>query len=102
MRKMLKVMRDKEKRGRKRLERDWSVYILRCGDGSFYTGMAKDVQVRLGKHRTGKGAAYTRSRLPLELLHEEEGFTRSEALVREAAIKALSRAKKELLLGNRS
>ncbi len=72
----------------------WSVYILRCRDGTYYTGIAKDVQERLRKHQAGKGAAYTRTRLPVELHYEEDGLTRSEALVREAWIKAIPRAKK--------
>jgi predicted GIY-YIG superfamily endonuclease len=74
--------------------RTWSVYMLRCRDGTYYTGIAKDVQVRLRKHQAGKGAAYTRTRLPVELLYEENGLTRSEALVWEARIKAMPRAKK--------
>lgn len=75
----------------------WSVYILRCRDGTYYTGIAKDVQERLRKHQAGKGAAYTRTRLPVELLYEENGLPRSEALVREARIKAMPRDKKEHL-----
>jgi putative endonuclease len=81
----------------------WTVYILRCGDGSFYTGIAKDVQARLKRHCKGRGAHYTRTRLPVELLYTEEGLTHSEALIREARIKAMPRAKKEdILLGGRS
>ena len=75
----------------------WSVYILRCRDGTYYTGIAKDVQERLRKHQAGKGAAYTRTRLPVELLYEENGLLRSEALVREARIKAMPRDKKAQL-----
>ena len=78
--------------------RCWSVYILLCRGGSYYTGIAKDVAARFEKHRTGKGAAYTRINPPEKLLHQEEGFTRSEALVREAQIKSLSRQEKELLV----
>ena len=50
------------------LERSWKVYILRCGDGSLYTGIAVDVEHRLAVHRSGKGAKYTRGRGPLELV----------------------------------
>lgn len=82
------------KKGR---ERAWSVYILRCGDGSLYTGIAKDVTARLAKHAAGKGAAYTRTHLPVQLLYREDAYTRSEALVREAAIKTFPRPKKEAL-----
>lgn len=76
-------------------ERGWSVYVLRCGDETLYTGIAKDVALRLEKHNAGKGAAYTRTHLPVALLYERGGLTRSEALIEEARIKALRRAKKE-------
>ena len=75
----------------------WYVYILRCGDGSLYTGIARDVQARLEAHRSGKGAKYTRGRSPLELVYTEQCVTKSEALKRELAIKALPRAEKEKL-----
>lgn len=81
--------------------RDWNLYILRCGDGSLYTGIAKDVERRLQRHGTGRGAAYTRSRLPLELVYSEKGMTRSEALIREAQIKRLPRKRKETLIAPR-
>ena len=79
-------------------EKDWSVYMLRCGDGSLYTGIAKDVEVRLKRHNAGKGAAYTRSHLPVKLVYQEALFTRSQALIREAQVKRLPRARKEKLL----
>jgi predicted GIY-YIG superfamily endonuclease len=82
-------------------KRPWSVYVLRCGDGSLYTGIAKDVEARLAAHNRGRGAAYTRSHLPVRLIYKEAGLDRSGALVREAEIKALPRPRKELLvLGN--
>lgn len=90
---MLKTLRGRAPSG----PRDWGVYIVRCSDGSLYTGVAKDVEARLKKHNLGKGAAYTRSRRPVRKVYEEPGMTRSEALVREAGIKALSRAKKDEL-----
>lgn len=77
---------------------EWNVYILRCGDGTFYTGIAKDVQKRLREHKNGKGAAYTRSHLPVDLLHQKSGFTRSQALIWESAIKRLPRGAKEALI----
>ncbi|MBI3554236.1 MAG: GIY-YIG nuclease family protein [Elusimicrobia bacterium] len=80
---------------------DWSVYIARCSDGSLYTGIAKDLKARIDAHNMGKGAAYTRSRRPVTLLHSEPGLTRSEALMREAAIKSLPRDRKELLACDR-
>src|ERR1022692_3549830 len=68
--------------------REWSVYIARCGDDSFYTGIAKDVTARLKQHNSGRGAAYTRSRRPVALAYAEPGLTRSQALSREAQIKS--------------
>jgi predicted GIY-YIG superfamily endonuclease/2-polyprenyl-3-methyl-5-hydroxy-6-metoxy-1,4-benzoquinol methylase len=77
----------------------WSVYVVRCSDDSLYTGVAKDAAARIAMHNSGKGAAYTRTRRPVELLYREDGYSRSEALVREAAIKSLSREKKRALAG---
>lgn len=82
--------------------KDWSVYIAECADGTYYTGVAKDVAARLAAHNSGKGAAYTRSRRPVDLVHEEPGMTRSQALVREAQIKRLPRGKKAGLITPRS
>lgn len=76
----------------------WSVYILRCGDGSLYTGAALDVMKRLRAHQSGRGAAYTRSHQPVALAYAEEVGTKGEALRREAAIKRLSRAEKLALI----
>jgi len=94
---MLKKLRDRPAEGAD----VWSVYIVRCGDGSFYTGIAKDVQSRVKAHNSGRGAAYTRSRRPVRLLYEERGLDRSGALVREARIKSYSRAEKECLVKRR-
>ena len=80
----------------------YSVYILRCSDGTLYTGSAADVLHRLAVHQSGKGAKYTRSRLPVELVYREAAESRSAALRREAAIKKMSREKKlELIEGAR-
>jgi predicted GIY-YIG superfamily endonuclease len=79
-------------------EHIWNVYVLRCGDGTLYTGIAKDVFLRLEKHQKGKGAAYTKTHLPVELVYQEEKLTRSQALTREAAIKRLRRKDKEKLI----
>ena len=76
----------------------WYVYILRCGDGTLYTGMTDDVQRRLNAHRAGKGAKYTRGRGPLELAYTEEQPDKSAALRRECAIKRLRREAKERLI----
>ena len=79
-------------------EREWSVYMLRCGDGSLYTGIAKNVESRLACHESGRGAAYTRTRRPLTIVYREDGLSRSEALIREAGIKRLPKVAKEKLV----
>ena len=76
----------------------WKLYILRCGDGSLYTGITTDVEKRLEAHRSGKGAKYTRGRGPLELVYREECGTHSDALKRELEIKALPRNEKIKLI----
>ncbi len=78
--------------------RDWTVYILRCGDGSLYTGIAKDPDARLSQHRAGKGGAYTRSHLPVKTVYREPAADRSAALIREAGIKRLTRTEKRRLI----
>jgi putative endonuclease len=78
----------------------WTVYMLRCRDGSLYTGMTNDLERRLASHRAGKGGAYTRSRLPVSLVYAERRRSRGAALSREAAIKRLPRTAKLGLLGN--
>ena len=83
------------------MDESWKVYILRCGDGSLYTGITKDISARLEQHRSGKGAKYTRGRGPLELVYSEECPDHSAALHRELQIKALSRPEKEKLIENR-
>ena len=74
------------------------VYMLRCGDGSLYTGFTDDVERRLETHRQGRGAKYTRGRGPLEVVYRESFPDRSAALKREAAIKRLSRPEKLRLI----
>ena len=74
------------------------VYILRCADDTLYTGWTTDVQRRLEAHNSGKGAKYTRSRLPVELVYIEEFSDKTEAQKREYAIKQLTRAEKESLI----
>lgn len=76
------------------LSEDWAVYILKCADSSFYTGISTDVSRRIDEHNAGKGVRYTRARLPVGLVYQESRPTRSDALQREAAIKAMSRAAK--------
>ena len=81
--------------------RDWGIYILRCADGSLYTGIAKDAEARFKQHQCGKGAAYTRAHPPTAMVYREKGLTRSEALIREAAVKRLSKEKKEKIILDR-
>ena len=76
----------------------WYVYILRCGDDSLYTGCTDNVPRRLAAHQSGKGAKYTRSRLPVSLIYQEEVPDKPAALRREAAIKRLTRSQKLKLI----
>jgi len=77
---------------------EYIVYILRCGDGSLYTGITNDLEHRLAVHNSGKGAKYTRSRLPVELVYQEEFSDKSAALKREIAIKKLRKSQKEAMI----
>lgn len=81
------------------MERPWQLYLLRCGDGTLYTGIALDAEKRLLMHRRGKGAKYTRGRGPLELVYIETCPTHSDALRRELEIKAMTREQKQTLIG---
>ena len=76
----------------------WYLYILRCKDGTLYTGITTDVEKRLEAHRSGKGAKYTRGRGPLELVYCEECGDHSAALRREHEIKSLHREEKQKLI----
>lgn len=80
------------------MEEIWYLYILRCKDGSLYTGITTDVSRRLEEHRRGKGAKYTRGRGPLELVYRQACGSHSQALKRELEVKALKRERKEQLL----
>ena len=77
----------------------WFVYVLRCADGSLYTGITNDLRRRLAAHRAGTASRYTRARRPVHLVYQEPRRTRSSALKREAAIKRLPRATKLKMLG---
>ncbi len=76
----------------------WAVYLLRCGDGSLYAGATVDLARRLRQHQAGRGARYTRSRLPVELVFWKASRDRSAALRAEAALKRLTRAAKLALV----
>ena len=79
-------------------DNSWCVYILRCADGSLYTGITTDLDRRCKQHNAGTASRYTRSRLPVELVYQEARDSQSEALKRELEIKALTRQQKESLI----
>src|SRR5690348_6991203 len=73
----------------------WTVYVVRCADGTLYTGVATDLPRRVAQHNAGRGARYTRTRGPVTVVHQEPAQDRSAALRREAAIKRLPRPLKD-------
>ena len=77
------------------------VYIVRCRDGTFYIGIARDIAARIATHNAGKGAKYTRSRGPVKLLWQEGPMTVSRALRREHQLKQLTRPQKLALISGR-
>ena len=82
-----------------RVSDSWYVYMVRCSDGTLYTGIAKDLERRINAHNSGKdGARYTRSRRPVTLVYAEEVESRSAAAKLEYHYKRLSLARKELLV----
>ena len=76
----------------------WTVYLVRCADGSFYCGIARDVNARIAQHDAGQGARYTRGRGPLQLLATQRCRSQGVALRIEHAVKSLTRAEKHALL----
>ena len=80
------------------MEKTWKLYMLRCRDGSLYTGITTDIEKRVAAHNSGKGAKYTRSRKPVELVYQEDCEDHSHALRRELEMKALSKDEKERIL----
>jgi putative endonuclease len=72
----------------------WHVYIVRCADGSLYTGIARRLEARLAAHNAGRGARYTRGRGPVRLIYTEKAADRAAASRREAQIKMLDRSAK--------
>ena len=83
---------------------DWYVYIAKCSDQSLYTGITRDVERRIDEHNSDDllGARYTRCRRPVSLVYVEDASSRSEATKREAAIKKLTKAKKESMIKQRA
>ena len=76
----------------------WFVYILKCKDNSLYTGITNDLEKRIKVHNLGKGAKYTKARLPVSLLYSETYQTKGDALRRELEIKKLKRIEKLALV----
>ena len=80
---------------------NWTVYILRCGDGSLYTGITNDLERRMAEHESGKGAKYTKGRGPLQLVYQEICQDRGLASKRENEIKGLDRKAKLRLIATK-
>lgn len=80
---------------------DWTVYILRCGDGTLYTGITNDIERRLAEHKAGQGAKYTKGRGPLQLVYQETWDGRGPASQRENEIKSLERKSKLQLIASK-
>lgn len=80
------------------MDKEWTVYILECGDGTLYTGITDDLERRLKAHESGKGAKYTRGRGPLTLRYRETVPDKSAALKRECALKQLRKAEKMAII----
>ncbi len=81
-----------------KVDLQWWVYMVQCADGSLYTGCTNDLVQRIEVHNSGKGAKYTRARLPVKLVYQEEAADRSAAQIREAEIKKLKRGEKQQLI----
>ena len=97
-RKMLAGMEAKEAGEKRRSREKWFLYILECSDGSFYTGVTKDIKRRFKMHTSGKASRYTRTRLPVKLLYQETCKNRTDALVRECQVKSFPKEKKFALV----
>ncbi|MDA8422487.1 MAG: GIY-YIG nuclease family protein [Nitrospiraceae bacterium] len=80
----------------------WLLYILKCRDNTFYTGITNDVERRLGMHNDGIASRYTRSRLPVILIYQERCRNKSSALKKECRVKSLSRKEKEQYIHKKS
>jgi len=97
IKRMVRLMNEKPLKNPKSRQR-WFLYILRCKDGSFYTGVTNNVERRLKMHSAGKASRYTRVRRPVQLIFQETCANRPIALARECAVKSLPREKKEELV----
>ena len=93
---MIEGMLKKEKRtrGRRSKKETWFLYLLKCADGSLYTGITNDLDRRLQMHQNGKASRYTRARRPVNMVYHEKCKSRARALVRECMVKTFSKKKK--------
>lgn len=80
------------------MPKNWCVYIVKCKDSTYYTGITSDIDHRIKQHNLGKGAKYTRARGPVSLVYSEHYSSRSTALKRECVIKKLTRSQKKDLI----
>ncbi|MBC8355738.1 MAG: GIY-YIG nuclease family protein [Planctomycetes bacterium] len=80
------------------MNHNYYFYLLRCSDGSLYAGICIDLEQRVATHQNGKGAKYTRSRLPIALVYQEHHRSKGDALRREAEVKKWTKQKKERLV----
>lgn len=93
-----KARRNKSSQNKVKAQENWFLYILKCNDGTLYTGITKDLGRRFKMHNEGKASRYTRTRRPVELVYHEVYPSRTHALVRECEIKEFSKEKKNRLL----
>ena len=84
------------------IDKPWSVYIVRCIDNTFYTGISNDIEKRVTAHNKSRGAKYTKTRLPVVLVYSKIIGSKSEACKEEYRIKQLTKAEKENLIGSSS
>ncbi len=91
-------MEEREEGGRRQPDEPWFLYILRCENDAFYTGVTKDLKRRLKMHNNGRASRYTRARRPVRMVYHEDCAGHAQALVRECKVKALSRKEKEQLV----
>ena len=76
---------------------NWYLYLVRCADDTIYTGISSDVQARIDKHNSGRGAKYTQARLPVRLIYSESQPNRISAMKREVEVKKWGKRRKENL-----
>jgi putative endonuclease len=91
-------MEEKDAETARQPEQPWFLYILRCRNNTFYTGVTKDLERRLKMHNDGKASRYTRARRPVKMIYQEHCAGHAQALVRECQVKELSRKEKEKLI----